>query len=77
MEEMHMTTLISIRLPDGLEKDLKKLALMTDRSKTYLICKAVESYLLEYADYQVALDRLRDKNDTIISGSEMRKRLGL
>ena len=31
----------------------------------------------ESADFQIALERLNDKNDEIISGDEMKKRLGL
>jgi RHH-type rel operon transcriptional repressor/antitoxin RelB len=72
-----MSTAISMRLPDELERALQKLAKIIDRPKSYLIRKAVETYLAEYADYQIALDRLRDKDDEIISGAEMRKRLGL
>ncbi len=70
-------TAISLRLPERLAHDLTKLAVVTDRPKSYLIRKAVETYLAEYADYQVALDRLHDKDDSILSGSELRKNLGL
>jgi hypothetical protein len=31
----------------------------------------------ESADYQIALERLNDENDEIISGEDMRERLGL
>ena len=31
----------------------------------------------ESADFQIALERLNDKNDGIISGEDMRERLGL
>ncbi len=72
-----MSTAISIRLPDELEGALQKLAKIIDRPKSYLIRKAVETYLVEYADYQIALDRLRDKDDETIGGAELRKRLGL
>ncbi len=48
-----------------------------ERSKTFIIRKAIESYLQEYVDYLIALDRLRDKDDEIISSDEMRERLGL
>ncbi len=71
-----MSEAISIRLPEDLSKALRELAKTTERSKSYLICKAIESYMADYADYQIALDRLRDKDDPIISGSEMKKRLG-
>ena len=72
-----MSVAVSVRLPETLEEALERLARTLDRPKTYLIRKAVETYLVEYADYQIALDRLRDKDDTIISGTELRKRLGL
>lgn len=72
-----MSISISVRLPDKVAKALEELAKVTERSKTFLIRKALESYLAEYADYQIALDRLRNKDDAVISGAELRKRLGL
>lgn len=72
-----MTTAISVRLPDGLGKALKAVTRETERSKTFVIRKALEAYLEEYADYQISLDRLTDKNDRIISGRELRSSLGL
>lgn len=71
-----MPTSISLRLPDETARALEDLARATDRPKSYLIVKALEAYLAESADYQVALDRLRDKDDPLISSSELRKRLG-
>lgn len=68
---------LSVRLPEPLQEALEQLAKAIDRPKTYLIRKAVEAYLVEYADYQVALDRLRDKDDASLPASELRKRLGL
>jgi RHH-type rel operon transcriptional repressor/antitoxin RelB len=72
-----MSTAISLRLPKQLAQALEALASSTDRPKSYLVRKAVETYLAEYADYQIALDRLHDKDDPIISGSELRRQLGL
>ncbi len=71
-----MTTSVSVRLPEETARALEELARATERPKTYLIIKALQAYLAEQADYQVALDRLRDKDDPVISASEMRKRLG-
>jgi RHH-type transcriptional regulator, rel operon repressor / antitoxin RelB len=71
-----MSSSISVRLPDRTAKALERLSKLTDRPKTYFIEKALESYLAEYADYQIALDRLRDKDDPVISSSELRKQLG-
>lgn len=72
-----MSDAISIRLPKELLDELDKLASATDRSRTFLVREAVETYVSDYSDYRVALDRLLDKNDKIIEGSELRKRLGI
>ncbi len=71
-----MTNMVSVRLSEETIRTLEEVSKMTERSKTFLIRKALENYLEEYADYQVALERLRDKDDMIISGREMRKSLG-
>ena len=71
-----MAVSISLRLPEAIAKALDELASATERSRTYLIRKALEAYMAEYADYQVALDRLKDKDDPVISSAELRKRLG-
>jgi predicted DNA-binding protein len=68
---------VSIRLPDEIAHKLENLASDIERSKTYIILKAIESYLQEYTDYLIALERLRDKDDEIISSDEMRERLAL
>jgi RHH-type rel operon transcriptional repressor/antitoxin RelB len=76
MQGFHcMAMSVSVRLPGGIAKALDDLAEATERSRTYLIVKALEEYLDEYADYLIALERWRDKNDPIISSAEMRKRL--
>jgi RHH-type rel operon transcriptional repressor/antitoxin RelB len=72
-----MSTAISIRLPDELAKQLDGIAKETERPRSYIIQKALESYLEDYADLQIALDRLRDKADPLISGKEMKESLGL
>jgi len=71
-----MSVSVSLRLPDRTAKVLEGLAKSLDRSKTYLIQKALENWMADQADYQIALDRLRDKDDAIISTAGMRKRLG-
>jgi len=76
-KEIEMTTTVSVRLPDQILNELESLTKTIDRSRTYIIRKAIETYLLEYADYQIALERLNDKDDEIISSEDMRERLGL
>ncbi len=70
-----MSVPISIRLPEATAKALDAVALATDRPKTYVVLRALETYLAEYADYQIALDRLRDKDDPVISASALRASL--
>ena len=72
-----MSIAVSGRLADEIVNELDELAIALERSKTYIIRKAIESYLQEYADYLLALERLRDKDDGIISSDEMREQLGL
>jgi RHH-type rel operon transcriptional repressor/antitoxin RelB len=72
-----MSTAISIRLPDELAEQLEGVAKETDRPRSYIIQKALESYLEDFADLQIALDRLRDKGDSLVTSAEMRKSLGL
>jgi RHH-type rel operon transcriptional repressor/antitoxin RelB len=72
-----MSTAISVRLPKELADQLDSIAKETERPRSYIIQKALESYIEDYADLQVALDRLHDKTDAIVSGKELRKSLGL
>jgi len=72
-----MSTAVSIRLPDELAKQLDGIAKETERPRSYIIQKALESYIEDYADLQIALDRLHDRTDSIISSKELKKSLGL
>ena len=72
-----MSTAISVRLPKDLAEQLEGIAKETERPRSYIIQKALESYIEDFADLQIALDRLRDKKDAVISGQELRKKLGL
>ena len=72
-----MNTAISIRLPKALADQIDSIAKETERPRSYIIQKALESYMEDYADLQVALDRLHDKTDPVVSGKELRKALGL
>ena len=71
-----MPATISVRLPAELTRRLNELARDIERPRTFIIRKALESYLAEQADYQVALDRLRDKDDGIMSSDAVRRALG-
>lgn len=68
-----MSTSVSIRLPEALAIQLDEIARKTERSRAYHIQKALETYLEHYADLQIALGRLHDQTDKIVSDTEMRK----
>ena len=68
-----MTEAVSIRLPNDIAKRLDELARSLERPRTYIVTKALREYLEEYEDYLVALHRLNDKNDRIISEKDLVK----
>jgi RHH-type transcriptional regulator, rel operon repressor / antitoxin RelB len=70
-----MSIPLSVRIPDKLAQELNAVAKITERSRSFLIQKALEAYLEEQADLQIALDRLHDTTDRVISIAEMRKEI--
>jgi len=68
-----MTEAVSVRLPDDVARRLDELAKSLDRPKTYIVTKALREYLEEYEDYLIALHRLNDKNDAVVSEKELVK----
>jgi len=72
-----MSTSITVRIPDEMAEGLEALAKALDRPRSYLVKKAMEVYLDEYADYLLALERLQDKDDHVISSGELRKQLAI
>ncbi len=72
-----MTSPISVRVSDKLVHELEDIASETERSRAFHIQKALETYVEDYADLQIALDRLHDQADDVVSGKELRKSVGL
>lgn len=72
-----MSTAVSIRLPETLAKQLDHIAEETERPRSFHVQRALETYIEDFADVQIALDRLRDSKDPVISGRDLRKSLGL
>ena len=70
-------SVMSVRIPYRLAKSLHHVAQETERPRSFIIQKAIEAYLQEYADLQIALDRLRDTADLPISSAELKKSLAL
>ncbi|HEY4699458.1 MAG TPA: ribbon-helix-helix domain-containing protein [Nitrososphaerales archaeon] len=67
---------VSLRLPEDMAKRLNKLAKTIERSKTYIIRKALQEYIDEYEDYLIAMHRLSDKENVIITQEELVSKLG-
>jgi RHH-type rel operon transcriptional repressor/antitoxin RelB len=72
-----MNTAVSVRLPKEITEKLDSISKEIERPRSFIIQKAVEAYIEDYADLQIALDRLRDQSDPVISGEELRKSLGV
>lgn len=63
----------SLRLPDGLAARLDRLAAATRRSKTSFILEALERYLDEREDLEIALSRVRDPAAQWIEHAEVKR----
>lgn len=70
-----MSHLISIRLPKELCEALEKVSAKTDRSKSYLIRKAVEEFLKD-ADARLARDKVREERNYEKLVKDLKKILG-
>jgi len=66
-----MSEPVSVRLSEDMAKRLDRLAKSLDRPKTYIVTKALGEYLEEYEDYLVAIHRLNDKNDRVVTEKEL------
>ncbi|MCK6620723.1 MAG: DNA-binding protein [Calditrichaceae bacterium] len=68
---------ISARVPEDIVKKLAAVAKETERPVSFHVIKALEYYLSELVDLQIALDRLNDPTDELVSLEEAKKELGL
>ena len=72
-----MGNAISVRISDDLAFKLTEIARETERPKSFHVQKALEAYLTDLADLQVAYDRLHDTTDPIVSIEDMREEIEL
>ena len=70
-----MSPPVSVRIPDPLVEELDQVAKTTERSRSYHIQKALESYREKQADLQICLGRLRDPVDPVVPLDEMKRLL--
>jgi len=72
-----MSNVVATRFPQEVIDELDEVARERKRTRAEIIREAVQVYLAEWADYAIALDRLNDPNDAIISEEEAWAVLGL
>ena len=72
-----MSKAVSIRIPDDLASKLDEISKETERPKSFHVQKALEAYLADLADLQIAIDRLHDASDGVLNIEDMRKELEL
>jgi len=67
----------TVRLPDELAARLDNLAKITKRSKASFIREALEKFLAEQEDLEIALSRIREPEAEWIDHEEVRRSLDL
>jgi RHH-type rel operon transcriptional repressor/antitoxin RelB len=65
-----MSTVVATRFPPEVIAELDEVARERKRTRAEIIREAVQIYLSEWADYAIALERLNDPNDPILSEEE-------
>jgi RHH-type transcriptional regulator, rel operon repressor / antitoxin RelB len=71
-----MSNVVAARFTDEVLAELDDVARELRRTRAELIRRAVEIYLAEHADHQIALERLNDPSDPVVSTEEMWRELG-
>ena len=71
---------ITARIPDSLNKSLTEVAKSMERSKNFIVLKAIQNYVLELQedieDYNDAIETLKDDSPTI-SWNQVQRNCGL
>ena len=71
-----MTKTISARLPLDMISSIEEIADARKRKRGDVVRDALEIYLDTWADYQIAMERLKDAQDEILSEKEFLDELG-
>jgi len=67
----------SVRLPDELAKKLERAAKASKRSKSSFIVEALENYLADREDLEIALARIREPKAEWITHAKVKRALDL
>jgi len=73
---MTQEKVITARLPADLFIELELVAEERNRKRGTIVREAIEMYLATWADYHIAIDRLKDANDKILTEDDFLKDLG-
>jgi RHH-type rel operon transcriptional repressor/antitoxin RelB len=68
---------LTLRLDEQTDRKLQKLAKESERPKSFFIRKALDLYLQQYENFQLALARRADRDDEILTLAQVRKALGV
>jgi predicted DNA-binding protein len=71
-----VTKTISARLPMKMISSIEEIAEARKRNTNEIVRDALEIYLETWADYQIAVERLKDAQDEILSEKEFLDELG-
>jgi predicted DNA-binding protein len=72
----HLTKVLTARIPEEIFLNLNEIAETRNRKRGDIIREALELYLENWADYQIAIDRLKDSSDKIQTEQEFLNELG-
>ncbi len=71
-----MSTVVATRFSSEVLAALDDVARELHRSRAEVVRRAVEIFLSEYADHQIALERLNDPADSSLTTQQMWRELG-
>jgi predicted DNA-binding protein len=66
---------ISFSLEEELIKKIDEISRVSERTKSWLVKKAIENYLEEIEDVEIAYKRAQDSEDSFISEQELKNSL--
>ena len=66
---------ISTRLPDELVQELEQAAKSMNRSRAEVVRQAIEHYLDDFEDLELAVQRLRDPADAVLDWEQVKRDL--
>lgn len=72
-----MNQIITTKISNSIAKELENLSDETMQTKAFHVSKAIEIYVQNYSDFNIAFDRFKNPNDKVISSEQMNELLDL